>query len=144
MARTSRGWPKGDRASNLSDVGALASRTAVMACCSLRRCSWMSAIVLRSENSRQRAVRRSMARWVSGSIGLRGGTRALAQPASSRRPRKTTLRSCLRPLTLDSPETLPEIVYLLLDAGGGRVQLQRLLPGSEGLLVTTGLGVGVA
>src|SRR5262245_30361342 len=144
MVNISSGWPKGDRASSRMEVGALTSRTAVMACCSFRRCRWMSATVLRSENCCQRVARRSMARLASGLIGLRGGGKARAHPARSRKARRRTLRVDFRTLTLDPPETLPELVHLLLDAGRGRVQLQRLLPGRQRFLVAVRLPVGVA
>ena len=67
-----------------------------------------------------------------GSAGRRGRARRRRAPATTRR--KTLLRG-LRALTLDPALAVPEVVELLLDAVGGRVELQGLLPRGERVLV---------
>src|SRR5262245_38274609 len=98
----------------------------------------MSASVRRSENACHRWARSAMTRRASSATGDRGGamgrTQAAGSSATARR-RRALLRQKLRALTLDPPETVPELLDLLLHTVGVRVELQRPLPRGERVLV---------
>src|SRR5437867_3707509 len=93
----------------------------------------MSARVRRSVNSLERSASRLSARWASSPMGSREGT--VAQPAtrSSIRERRKLLRGF--GATLDPALAVLEVVDLLLDPVGGRIELQSLLPCGESIVV---------
>src|SRR5215475_2031579 len=104
----------------------------------------MSASARRSDKARHRSWSRLTARRASSETGCRGGGTATTQPARNEATtRSALLLRRLRPLTLGSPQAFSSIVSLLAYAGGGRIQLERLLPGGEGILLEAVLGVGV-
>src|SRR5262245_11987047 len=104
----------------------------------------MSASARRSDKARHRSWSRLTARRASSETGCRGGGTATTQPARNEATaRSALLLRRLRPLTLGSPQLFPSVVGLLAHAGGGRIQLERLLPGGEGILLEAVLGVGV-
>src|SRR3989475_13309809 len=86
----------------------------------------MSARVRRSVNSLERSANRVSARWASSPMGSRDGT--VAQPAT--RSSTRAMRELLRGFgaTLDQALAVLEVVQLLLDPVGGRVEPQSLLP----------------
>src|SRR5689334_350081 len=105
----------------------------------------MSASARKSDTSCQRVTSRSTTRRASSGTVWRGGGIAIAQPASSPTTRTTSaLLRGLRALTLGTPQPRAGLVQLLLDAVGGGIELQRLLPGGGGVLLETVLVIGVA
>src|SRR5438128_493348 len=99
----------------------------------------MSARVRRSVNSCQRASRSSSTRRASSGTGWRAG--AVAHPPASTSRQRRLLRR-LR-ATLGSAPAL-EVVDLLLDPFGGRVELQGLLPRGERLGLEAVFQISVA
>src|SRR5439155_1235880 len=93
----------------------------------------MSARVRRSVNSLERSANRVSARWASSPMGSRDG--AVAQPAT--RSSTRAMRELLRGFgaTLDPALAVLEVVHLLLDPVGGRIELQSLLPRGERIVV---------
>src|SRR5256885_1413306 len=93
----------------------------------------MSARVRRSLNSLERSASRVSARCASSPMGSREGM--VAQPATRRSTREA--RTLLRSLgaTLDAALAVLEVVHLLLDPVGGRIELQSLLPRGERIVV---------
>src|SRR5437773_1581618 len=100
----------------------------------------MSARARRSVNSCQRASRSPSAWRASSATGWRGG--AVAHPLKSPSRQRTLLRR-LR-ATLGPAPAILEVLDLLLDPLGGRVELQGLLPRGERLGLESVLQIGVA
>src|SRR5688572_6559833 len=107
----------------------------------------MSASVRWSVTACQRVISRSRARRASSEIVWRGGGIAMAQPASRTTARRSArlLRGLVGALTATLRAPLRAgVLELLLDAVGGGVELERLLPGGDRVLVEAVLDVGVA
>src|SRR5438445_46940 len=100
----------------------------------------MSARARRSVNSCQRASRSPSAWRASSATGWRGG--AVAHPLKSPSRQRRLLRR-LR-ATLGPAPAILEVLDLLLDPLGGRVELQGLLPRGERLGLESVLQIGVA
>src|SRR5213593_3438508 len=141
MTTRARGcWPSGDSASRRIESGALTRSTPVKPLRSRPSWTTTSARVRRSVNSCQRTSRSSSARRASSGTGWRAGAVA-HPPASTSRPRRLLRR--LR-ATLGPTPAILEVVDLLLDPFGGRVELQGLLPGGERLGLEAVLQIGIA
>src|SRR5206468_1749695 len=124
MTTRARGcWPSGDSASRRIESGALTRSTPVKPLRSRPSWTTTSARVRRSVNSCQRTSRSSSARRASSGTGWRAGAVA-HPPASTSRPRRLLRR--LR-ATLGPTPAILEVVDLLLDPFGGRVELERLV-----------------
>src|SRR5439155_580610 len=132
--------PSGDSASRRIESGALTRSTPVKPLRSRPSWTTTSARVRRSVNSCQRTSRSSSARRASSGTGWRAGAVA-HPPASTSRPRRLLRR--LR-ATLGPTPAILEVVDLLLDPFGGRVELQGLLPGGERLGLEAVLQIGIA
>src|SRR5207248_7848622 len=92
-----------------------------------------------SRTSRPVACRASWAR------GRRGGGTGRRQPAASASARRTRrLLRGLRALTLGPPQPGADVLELLLDAVGGGIELERLLPRAGRVLVEAVLEQRVA
>src|SRR5213078_3522863 len=141
MTTRARGcWPSGDSASRRIESGALTRSTPVKPLRSRPSWTTTSARVRRSVNSCQRTSRSSSARRASSGTGWLAGAVA-HPPASTSRPRRLLRR--LR-ATLGPTPAILEVVDLLLDPFGGRVELQGLLPGGERLGLEAVLQIGIA
>src|SRR4029453_17985463 len=108
---------------------------------SLPRFTEMSASARRSVNSLARLVRSRTARRASSLIGCRDRVAHAASSASGATRRN--LLGGLRP-TLDPALAVLEVVDLLLDPVGRRVELESLLPRGDGGVVLTVLDERVA
>src|SRR2546426_5615354 len=136
MATSRSGGPNGASASKRIELGALTRRTPRRRWRSRPLVRAMSARARRSVNSLERSARSASARRASsppGSWG--GGTVAHAAPSASSKRRRRLLRGLWA--TLDPALAVPEVVDLLLDPVGGRIELQGLLPRGEGVVVET-------
>src|SRR5262245_3744428 len=141
-ARSSSGVPMGDSASKRTAAGRRA-RSAPENCW---RLPWRSTVtaarVRRSWNAAQFVASRSTARCASAERSSRGVRSGVAQAATAT-TRARLLRN-LRALTLQAAEVVPHVVDLGLHPRGLRIELERALPGGQGVLVQAGLRVGVA
>src|SRR3990172_8579820 len=148
-ATTSRGGPKGARASKRSEAGARRRSTPERRAMRVPRRILISARERRSWKSRQRASSVARAAATSGGSSWRGGIPA--QPpdrarAPSSRPASLLLLG-LGTVTALGPEGLvARLVELLLDRPGDAavdLPLERALPGGDGVVGAAGLDVRV-
>src|SRR2546427_2068219 len=135
MATSKSGGPNGASASKRIELGALTRRTPRRRWRSRPLVRAMSARARRSVNSLERSARSASARRASSPPGSWGGTVAHAAPSASSKRRRRLLRGLWA--TLDPALAVLEVVDLLLDPVGGRIELQGLLPRSEGAVVET-------
>src|SRR5207249_1296254 len=124
-----------------TESGPLTRRAPVNWWLSRPRVRTMSARARRSVNSCQRASRSPSAWRASSATGWRGGG-AVAHPLKSPSRQRRLLRR-LR-ATLGPAPAILEVLDLLLDPLGGRVELQGLLPRGERLGLESVLQIGVA
>src|SRR3989442_3133055 len=136
MATSRSGGPNGESASKRIELGALTRRTPRRRWRSRPLFRAMSARARRSVNSLERAARSASARRASSPTGSWGGTVAQAAVTSASGKRRRRLLRGLR-ATLDPALAILEVVDLLLDPVGGRIELQSLLPRGEGVVVET-------
>src|SRR2546425_1085093 len=135
MVTTRSGGPNGESASKRIELGALTRRAPRRRWRSRPFLISMSARARRSVNSLARSASSVSARAAS-PTGSRGDAVAhAATSASSKRGRRRLLRG-LR-ATLDPALAVLEVVDLLLDPVGVRVELESLLPRGEGVVVET-------
>src|SRR3989449_4732596 len=135
MATSKSGGPNGASASKRIELGALTRRTPRRRWRSRPLVRAMSARARRSVNSLERSARRASARRASSPPGSWGGTVAHAAPSASSKRGRRLLRG-LR-ATLDPALAVLEVVDLLLDPVGVRVELESLLPRGEDVVVET-------
>src|ERR1700693_4534237 len=148
-ATTSRGSPKGARASKRSEAGARRRRTPERWSMRVPRRILISARERRSWKSRHRASSVARAARTSGGSGWRGGSEA--QPpdrasAPSSRPASLLLLGVGTVTALGPAGFVARIVELLLDRPGDAavdVRLERALPGGDRVVGATGLDVRV-
>src|SRR5436309_3237024 len=133
MATSRIGGPNGASASKRIELGALTRRTPRRRWRSRPLVRAMSARARRSVNSLERSARSASARRASSPPGSWGGTVAHAAPSASSKRRRRLLRGLWA--TLDPALAVLEVVDLLLDPVGGRIELQGLLPRGEGVVV---------
>src|SRR2546427_1229039 len=142
MVTTRSGGPNGESASKRIEFGALTRRAPRRRWRSRPFLISMSARARRSVNSLARSASSVSARAAS-PTGSRGDAVAhAATSASSKRGRRRLLRG-LR-ATLDPALAILEVIDLLLDPVGGRVELEGLLPRGQGVFVEAVLDQRVA